>query len=301
MMRIPEPSEGGSKETESGKDITMAKPDERHNELLKIKFSSSGDGGSGRGGLAVPFRPWELEAQWALRCTWRNTVYTGAESLSKWWWGGAHTVEIRVHQLKGDTPQVDVPSSTGNSSPDVIWLLILDAPRSAKKIFEYDFYLGEKQKPIKGITSPKKEAYQEEKKKKSPSLPGAKNSKHSSDSEGPGLSGLEMTHSRRISVLPGKSWQRSLYYLLDMEEEACSPRNCWWPAWAHLGNQSKGSTENGKKRCPWWHHWVPGFILTWTYIWTFLLTVPADFLHSLSQFNFLLFFLFFGHLQPKDL
>lgn len=168
MMRIPEPSEGGSKETESGKDITMAKPDERHNELLKIKFSSSGDGGSGRGGLAVPFRPWELAAQWALRCTWRNTVYTGAESLSKWWWGGAHTVEIRVHQLKGDTPQVDVPSSTGNSSPDVIWLLILDAPRSAKKIFEYDFYLGEKQKPIKGITSPKKEAYQEEKKKKIP-------------------------------------------------------------------------------------------------------------------------------------
>lgn len=51
MMRIPEPSEGGSKETESGKDITMAKPDERHNELLKIKFSSSGDGGSGRGGV----------------------------------------------------------------------------------------------------------------------------------------------------------------------------------------------------------------------------------------------------------
>lgn len=101
-----------------------------------------------------------------------------------------------------------------------------------------------------------------------------------------------MTHSGRISVLPGKSRQRSLYFLLDMEEEACSPRNCWWPAWAHLGNQSKGSTENGKKRCPWWHHWVPGFILTWTYIWTLLLTVPADFLHSLSQFNFLLFFFF---------
>lgn len=44
-------------------------------------------------------------------------------------------------------------------------MLILDAPRSAKKILEYDFYLGEKQKPIKGITSPKKEAYQEEKQK----------------------------------------------------------------------------------------------------------------------------------------
>ena len=103
---------------------------------------------------------------------------------------GVDTEEIRIHWPISDIPQVDVPPPTGNSSQDAICLLILNALRSAKKIFEYSFYLGEKQEPLKGIISLKKEVDQEE---NNPSLSGTKNPKLSSDSESPGISELEMT------------------------------------------------------------------------------------------------------------
>lgn len=103
---------------------------------------------------------------------------------------GVDTEEIRIHWPISDIPQVDIPPPTGNSSQDAICLLILNALRSAKKIFEYSFYLGEKQEPLKGIISLKKEVDQEE---NNPSLSGTKNPKLSSDSESPGISELEMT------------------------------------------------------------------------------------------------------------
>lgn len=103
---------------------------------------------------------------------------------------GVDTEEIRIHWPISDIPQVDVPPPTGNSSVDAICLLILNELRSAKKIFEYSFYLGEKQESLKGIISLKKEVDQEE---NNPSLSGVKNPKLSSDSESPGISELEMT------------------------------------------------------------------------------------------------------------
>ena len=97
MMRIPEPSEGGSKETESRKDITMAKPDERHNELLKIKFSSSGDGGSGRGGWLFHSDPgnWRhsglCSVPGGIRCTPGQRAYPNDDAAGRTQWRSEST------------------------------------------------------------------------------------------------------------------------------------------------------------------------------------------------------------------